>query len=151
MANNFKHAYDQEITRQLELFQFIEDILKESLKTAFEISKLSGQPEILIGLEISKLKSFALGKLVPLFAHVNPDQELQKNLRNIIKHRNHLAHESYVLTLGELTDHEFMTSRIGELKAVNERAQDIHHQILNIRWGLVRDFRRIKRTLTRNI
>jgi len=146
-----KENYQAEMMRALEKCQFIEETLKMCILSAVRIAEEKLSPYFPINYKVEEISKLPLGPLVKKFSKINDDKELHKDLRDITKERNFVAHQSLLFTLGELEDEAFMGSAIQKLKDIADRATKIHERVLDIRYNLVRAEKKTSRgELTKN-
>lgn len=144
MSKRSEEKYRKELHNALEKFQFIEETLRMCILSALEIARLELSSYFPIKYKDEDISKLSLGSLVTIFSKINNDSTLQKDLKNIVKSRNHVAHQSLLFTLGELEDKEHMGKVIQGMKEVVVNATDIHNRILNIRYELVRSLHKAK-------
>ena len=139
-------AYRDELNRALEKCQFIEETLKMCLLSAIEIARIQVSPHFPLKYKVEDISYLPLGPLVKAFAKINDDTALQNNLREITKVRNQVAHRSLLFTIGELEDRAHMSEATHKMKGIAERATEIHHRVLDVRYELVRALSKVRRT-----
>ena len=145
MPEECNGSYKDELHRALEKCQFIEEILKMCLLSAIEIVRIQVSPYFPIKFKEKDIHNLPLGPLVSAFSKINDDIELHKELREITKERNKVAHRSLLFTIGELTDVSFMEEEILKMKNIADRATIIHERVLEIRYNLVKALNKVRR------
>jgi hypothetical protein len=145
MTMGLERAYKDELGQALEKCQFIEETLKMCLLSAIEIAQIQVSAHFPINYKASDISKLPLGPLVRAFEKINEDVTLHSKLRKITKERNMVAHRSLLFTIGELDDEAHMSAATREMKSVAERATEIHHQVLKVRYGLARALSEVKR------
>lgn len=146
MSVELEKAYRDELHRALEKCQFIEETLKMCLLSAIEIARIQVSPHFPLKYKAEDISNLPLGPLVNAFAKINDDTALQNDLRKITKDRNQVAHRSLLFTIGELEDRAHMSEATLKMKGIAERATEIHHRVLDVRYGLVRALSKVRRT-----
>lgn len=143
-SNDGVKAYEAELLKALEKCQHIELVLQECILLAMSIPsvKLSQLP---FKDKPEGIRKSPLGKLIKIYSLINTDKNLQESLENIKKDRNYVAHQSYDLTLGNLQDVEHMTKNTFMMKEIATRATDVHNQLLDSRYKLLRLLQQEKR------
>ena len=139
-------TYRDELNRALEKCQFIEETLKMCLLSAIEIARIQVSPHFPLKYKMDEINNLPLGPLVKAFAKINGDTALHADLRKITKERNDVAHRSLLFTIGELEDSVHMSAATLKINGITERATDIHHRVLDVRYGLVRALNKVKHT-----
>jgi len=134
----FKEKYHNEMMRALERCQFIEETLKMCIMSAIKIAETKLSSYFPFNYKVSDISKLPMGSLIKKFTKINDDKELQKDLTDLTKERNFVAHQSLLFTLGELEDDQFMSSKIQKLKDIADRATKIHERVLDVRYSLVR-------------
>ena len=145
MSAELEKVYRDELHRALEKCQFIEETLKMYLLSAIEIARIQVSPHFPLKYNAEDISNLPLGPLVKAFVKINNDTALQNDLRKITKERNQVAHRSLLFTIGELKDRAHMSEATLKMKGIAERATEIHHRILDVRYELVRDLSHVKR------
>jgi hypothetical protein len=74
---------------------------------------------------LRKLERMSLGQLVDYFACQNGNDALIKRLRDIVEHRNHVAHGGYLLYVDDAGKIPDIEDRLVRLKAVYSEACDL--------------------------
>lgn len=138
-------AYRDELHRALEKCQFIEETLKMCLLSAFEIARIQVSQHFPLKYKAEDISNLPLGPLVKAFSKINDDTALHDDLRKITKERNQVAHRSLLFTIGELKDKAQMSVAILKMKGIVERATDIHHRVLDVRYELFRSLSKVRR------
>ena len=146
MSEELEKAYKDELHRALEKCQFIEETLKMCLLSAIEIARIQVSPHFPLKYKAEDISNLPLGPLVKAFAKINDDTALQLDLQNITKDRNQVAHRSLLFTIGELEDGAHMSEATLKMKGIAERATEIHHRVLDVRYELVRALSKVRRT-----
>jgi hypothetical protein len=137
-------AYRDELHRALEKCQFIEETLKMCLLSALEIARIQVSSHFLLKYKEEDISNLSLGPLVNAFSKINDDTALQNDLRKITKERNQVAHRSLLFTIGELEDKTHMSEATLKIKSIAERATEIHHRVLDVRYELVRALNKVR-------
>lgn len=150
MPEECTSSYKDELHRALEKCQFIEEILKMCLLSAIEIARIQVSPYFLIKYKEMDIHHLPLGHLVSAFSKINDDIELHKELREITKERNKVAHRSLLFTIGELTDEPFMEEEILKMKNIADRATIIHERVMEIRYNFLRTLNKVRRIQAKN-
>lgn len=146
MSVELEKAYRDELHLALEKCQFIEETLKMCLLSAIEIARIQVSPHFPLKFKAEDISNLPLGPLVNAFAKINDDTTLHINLRKITKERNQVAHRSLLFTIGELEDRAHMSEATLKMKGIAERATEIHHRVLDVRYELVRALSKVRRT-----
>jgi hypothetical protein len=144
VSMELEKLYRNELHRALEKCQFIEEILKLCLLSAFEIAQIQVLPHFPLKYKAEDIINLPLRPLVNAFSKINDDIELQKDLREITKERNKVAHRSLLFTLGELEDETHMSGATLEMKSIADRATEIHNRVLDVRYELMRALSKVK-------
>jgi len=113
---------------------------------AVEITRIQVSPHFPIKYKAEDISNLPLGPLVNAFSKINDDTALHVDLRKISKERNQVAHRSLLFTIGELEDEAHMTEATLKMKEIVERATDIHHRVLDVRYEFSRSLSKVKRT-----
>jgi hypothetical protein len=150
VAIEFERAYRDELHRALEKCQFIEETLKMCLLSALEIARIQVSPHFPLKFKAEDISNLPLGPLVNAFSKINNDTALQNDLRKITKERNQVAHRSLLFTIGELEDKTHMSEATLRMKGIAERATEIHHRVLDVRYELVRALNKVKAMRAKN-
>ena len=143
--SELERSYKKELNRALEKCQFIEETLKECLLSAIEIARIQVSPYFPVKYKASDISKLPLRPLVKAFGKINEDAVLHQELRKITKERNKVAHQSLLFTIGELKNKAHMSDATREMKSIAERATEIHHKVLDVRYQLVRALNEAKR------
>lgn len=146
MSVKLEKAYRDEMHRALEKCQFIEETLKMCLLSAIEIARIQVSPHFPLKHKAEDISYLPLGPLVNAFAKINDDTALQNDLRKITKERNQVAHRSLLFTIGELEDSAHMAGATLKMKGIADRATEIHHRVLDVRYELIRALSKVRRT-----
>ncbi len=145
MSVKLEKAYRDELHRALEKCQFIEETLKMCLLSAIEIARIQVSPHFPLKYKAEDISNLPLGPLVKAFSKINDDTALHDDLRKITKERNQVAHRSLLFTIGELQDKAHMSEATLKMKGIVERATDIHHRVLDVRYEFVRSLSKVRR------
>ncbi len=145
MSVKLEKAYKDEMHRALEKCQFIEETLKMCLLSAIEIARIQVSPRFSLKYKAEDISNLPLGPLVNAFAKINDDTALQNDLRKITKERNQVAHRSLLFTIGELEDSAYMSEATLKMKDIADRATEIHHRVLDVRYELIRVLSKVRR------
>ena len=144
VSAELENAYRDELHRALEKCQFIEETLKMCLLSAIEIARIQVSPHFPLKYKVEDISNLPLGPLVNAFAKINNDTALQTDLWKITKERNQVAHRSLLFTIGELEDSDHMSEATLKMKGIAERATEIHHRVLDVRYELVRALSKVR-------
>lgn len=144
MSEEMEKEYRQELHNALEKFQFIEETLKMCIFSALQIARLELSSYFHIRYKERDINKLPLRPLTNIFSKINNDLDLHKDLKEIAESRNHVAHQSLLLTLGEWQDKEHMEKLIQEMKEVVADATDIHNRVLDVRYELIRSLHKVK-------
>jgi hypothetical protein len=145
MPKRLETAYREELNKALEKCQFIEETLKKCIISALEIARFQTSPYFPINIKSEDISKLPLGPLVRYFSKINNNLALHEALRNIIKERNYVAHQSYLFTFGELEDENHMTEATLKMKGIAARATEVHNNVLDVRYELIRSLNEVKR------
>ncbi|MDP2157872.1 MAG: hypothetical protein Q8K68_09220 [Nitrospirota bacterium] len=145
MSVKLEKAYKDELHRALEKCQFIEETLKMCLLSALEIARIQLSPHFPLKYKAEDISNLPLGPLVKAFSKINNDTTLHADLQKITKDRNQVAHRSLLFTIGELDDEAHMTEATLKMKSIVERATEIHHRVLDVRYELNRSASKVRR------
>ena len=104
-------------------FQWIEELLKIVISSSYEAIRRSAPAKIKFRLTRKALEKDSLGKLISRYEQVSGNDELIKKLRNIANERNFCAHQSFILSLEEQKDAEFLRKETARLHKVRERSR----------------------------
>jgi hypothetical protein len=146
----FPKAYRDELHRALEKCQFIEETLKMCLLSALEIARIQVSPHFPLKYNDKDISNLPLGPLVNAFSKINDDTALHSDLQKITKERNQVAHRSLLFTIGELMDNTHMSKATLKLKDIADRATEIHHRVLDVRYELVQALNKVKALQTKS-
>ena len=131
-------TFQKEMMRALEKCQFIEETLKMCILSAVRIAGVKLSPYFPLRYKASEIAKLPLGLLIKKFSKINDDERLLQDLRDIVKDRNFVAHQSLLFTLGELEDTDFMGNALAKLSEIADRAGKIHKRVLDVRYSLVK-------------
>lgn len=145
MDKSIADQFKEEVYNALEKCQFVEETLRMCISHAIEIAKLQLSPYFPLEVTGNDLGKMPLGTLVNVFSRINNDTALIKSLRSITTDRNHVAHNSLLFTLGELGDATHMQQELKKMKAISERANQVHGRVLDIRYELLRSLGVVER------
>ena len=146
MSVKLEKAYRNELHQALEKCQFIEETLKMCILSAVEIARIQLSPHFPFKYKTEDISKLPLGPLVNIFSRINGDTALHDDLRKITKERNQVAHRSLLFSIGELKDKAHMSETTLKMREIVERATDIHHRILDVRYEFVRSLSKVKRS-----
>lgn len=104
-------------------FQWTEELLKLMIGSSYEAIRRSAPRKIRFSLTRKHVEKESLGKLIDRYAQVSRNDELIVVLRGIAKERNYCAHKSFVLSLEEQADSEFLRSETERLSVVRQRSR----------------------------
>lgn len=138
--------YRREVQNASEKCQFIEDILRECIILAMDISRLQSSPHPSFNYKLEDIAKLPMGPLIRDFSKINTDAALHDDLKNLKRDRNDIAHKSFIFTLGELRDETHMSEATQKMKDIVTRATDIHHRVLTFRWDLTRSRSKLRRS-----
>ena len=150
MSVKLEKAYKKELHKALEKCQFIEETLRMCIFSAVEIARLQLSPHFPVKYKTEDISKLPLGALVNIFSKINNDTVLHKSLRKITQDRNDVAHRSLLFTLGELNNEDHMTEATRKMKEVVARATDVHNNVLDVRYALVRSLSEVERSRGKN-
>jgi hypothetical protein len=86
--------YRDGVTQALAGFQLIEEELKNYLEMHFECVRLILGGRLHFDFSRRDYQDAALGRLINVFSKVCPNKELVTDLRAVVKHRDHVAHQA---------------------------------------------------------
>ena len=109
-----RERYRSTTLRILGNFQLLEFCLKVYVGLSYKIISHSLNGKLHFGYSASDVETFALERLLSVFAKLNADIALQKRLNKLREDRNHIAHESLLLAMGSNYD-------IGSVKEAEEK------------------------------
>ena len=150
MSVKLEKAYKKELHKALEKCQFIEETLRMCIFSAVEIARLQLSPHFPVKYKTEDISKLPLGALVNIFSKINNDTVLHKSLRKITQDRNDVAHRSLLFTLGELNNEDHMTEATRKMKEVVARATDVHNNVLDVRYALLRSLSEVERSRDKN-
>lgn len=119
------HRYIDQVTACIISFQFVEEALRMFLAKA----------EVLIARQLRDFtfynsnrkiklnKKAALGSLIEQFTAYCEDQELIRELKEIIEKRNHYAHSALLMSIDEIHDLQGIEQKIREASKINDNAR----------------------------
>ena len=131
----------------LERCQFVEETLRGYINLEIKKNKLTPKSHFPVRLNSKNLSRLSLGKLVSIFSNLNDDTSLISSLKKLIKERNFIAHESKLLTVGELKDPDYMSSVLDKVSKIKEHAKAAHESLLDKN----NDLRRLLSALHRKV
>jgi hypothetical protein len=131
--------YNREVQLVMLDFQFIEESLRCYLSTVYKVARKRLNGDIPFKLDARDLLKDALGTLVSRFERHTNDDELVKELRDLIKHRNETAHRAFLLRAEETADSEFLRRQTDSLAQVKARTGPCVMKILE-RWEEIQRF-----------
>ena len=73
---------------------------------------------------IKDIENYPLERLLNLFAKLNGNKALQKRLNKLRTQRNHIAHESLLITMGKLGDKNILHDKHGEFFYLEEELSE---------------------------
>jgi hypothetical protein len=105
---NSRDRYKEASTHALAGFQIIEESLKDYIGHYYDAVRKVLDAKLHFQYSRSDIDQAALGKLLSIFCKINKNEDLVKDLRKLIKHRDDLAHKALVHLYGEpKSDAEF--------------------------------------------
>lgn len=138
MSSIIQNNYRTGMNRALEKFQFIEETLKMCLLSATKIATIQLSPFFPFCYKNDDISKLPLGPLIKKFKRINNDGQLHQDLQNITKQRNLVAHQSLLFTIGDFEDVAHMTEETLIMKEIANRAEEIHNQLLKVRYEFTR-------------
>jgi len=122
-------SYFEAVRRCSFQFQWIEVSLKFLIATTQSIMKSKLLGTINYRPDRERLDKLTLGKLIDTYERFGGDLELVSQMRGLVKERNALAHEAFVLSPAEHDSPEFLVARAKELDALNVTLSSIVRQL----------------------
>jgi hypothetical protein len=93
---NSKEMYRDSVTQAMAGFQLLEEFLKGYIDLYYETIRLMLKGKLQFGFVRDDVKDAPMGRLLVIFAKTCPDQELVRELREVVKHRDHAAHQAFL-------------------------------------------------------
>ena len=125
---NSRDHYKEASTHALAGFQLIEEGLKDYIGHYYDAVRKRLNGKLHFEYRRTDIDQAALGKLLSIFCKINGNEDLVKQLRKLLKHRDDLAHKALVHLYGTpKSDSEYAAmsdsaietaSKLGELMSV---------------------------------
>lgn len=124
--------------KALERCQVIEEIMKLCILSAINISKFTTAKYFSLKYEMNEVTKLPMGPLVKKLSRICDDEKLIQDLKHLTSDRNFVAHESMLFTLGELSETASAEAAFNKIKAIGDKATEIHERLLDVRYAFVR-------------
>lgn len=115
-----------------------------ALTMRWKLLKLQLSPYYPIKYTHADLSKLSMGKMVSIFSRISDDASLKKSLKSITTERNHVAHQSLLFTIGESRDPIHMKQQIAKINSIKKRAIQVHNNLLDVRYKLLRSLTALK-------
>ena len=145
MSTTTDKEYQEAVHQALERCQFIEETLRAYIESAVETAKIELAPHFPVRFTTTDLSTLSLGRLVSIFSRLSADGPLNASLKAITKDRNFVAHRSLLFTLGKSADSTRMSEAIHEMRQIEQRARNIHGNLLDVRYAMLKSLARVRR------
>ena len=109
-----KESYKAMTLRIMANFQLLELTLKIYIGRAYEFIEIVLADRMHFAYSIKDVENHSLEKLLTTFAKLNSNIELIQRLNKLREKRNHVAHESLLITLGAMKNVELLHTKHGE-------------------------------------
>jgi hypothetical protein len=104
-------------------YQWIEELLRIVLSAYYEAIRRAKPEGVRFGLNRASLEKDALGTLVKKYSHLSPNEDLVANLKSLVGERNQCAHRSFVLSIEEQNDIQFLEGEVARMVALKVRTK----------------------------
>ena len=111
---DLRDSYKATTLRILVNFQLLEFALKIYIGRTYELIQACVGSRVYFDYSISDVENFPLERLLSVFRKLNGNAELLKRLNKLKVDRNHVAHESLLVTMGSKYDREVVQEKHGE-------------------------------------
>jgi hypothetical protein len=118
-------------------YQFIEEGLRMYLAAAYKFILSSLDSKMPFKYSYKDIENDSLGSLISKFERLSDDAGLVKELKELVKFRNKIAHQAFLLTAEQQNDSAFLSAQTKELSKVKARTNVAVHKVLeeSIRLG----------------
>jgi len=114
-------------------FQFIEESIKMYITFSYWIVIKKLEKQLPYNFSYNDVKNNSLGKLLKKFEKFNSEKKLINEIKQLIKDRNFIVHQAYLLTYEEQKDDKYLSEQIKNLekiivrskKCLNELSQEL--------------------------
>lgn len=126
-----KELYGRSVNQALAGFQLIEEMLKTYLEMHFDQVRALLKESIYFEFRRQDYQDAALGRLTQVFSKLCPNQDLVRDLRAVVRRRDHLAHRALLkLYEGGIEPNEYLRL-IDEVQIDMSRNKELMSRIAN--------------------
>lgn len=112
-------------------YQFLEEGLRMYAAYAYELIRTRLGEELPFKYSYVDTEKDALGKLIARFEKFSDEADLIKELKELVQHRNSVAHESFLLTKEQHDDVAFLDAQTEKLNSLKQRTGILVKKIFN--------------------
>lgn len=131
-----KEFYSSSVGHALGGFQLLEEGLKNYIGLHHETVRALVAGRVHFDYRKSDFQDAALGRLLTIFSKVCSNRKLVEDIRRLVKHRDHAAHQAFTrLYGGDTSDAEFVKMAEENLHLGTELAaihQQLHEEMKNV-------------------
>ena len=109
-----KDSYKKMTIRILANFQLLEFLLKLYIGKSYDMIHTCVGERVYFDFSISDVENYPLERLLNVFGKLNSNKDLQKRLNKLKTKRNHIAHQSLLITIGDLGNKDVLHEKHGE-------------------------------------
>jgi len=128
--NDGFNEYDRLMRSVLVDFQYIEEGLRSYLAACYETVQERVKAVFPFKYAYEDTEKDSLGTLVGKFEHLTDDLDLVRELRDLVRFRNGVAHRGYLLTVDEQNDVAYLRRQIAGLTALKDRTAPCAMRVL---------------------
>ena len=99
------------------------------IKLIYDIIRFSVNDNIAFKFTYSDIEKHALGKLIAKYEKLTNREDLVKELKDLVRQRNIIAHQAYLLSTEQMTDITYLDDQSDKLRMLSERTQKANAEI----------------------
>jgi len=118
-----KQKFVDEVPRVLLTFQYVEEALRQYMLRANVMIASEVRPFVHYSHDNRGLQKASFGRLISMFARLNSNTELHRNLTQLVQKRNFCAHQAYLASGGMADVPEDITDDADGLERIGAEAE----------------------------
>lgn len=122
MSDKQSYYFNSILPTCMHMYQHIEELLRQSIIKYHKIIEIKTNDVLSFRPPVNSVESAPMGKLIQYFTQYNENEELINLLKNVKNNRNHIAHQSYLITYHERQDEALLVKKIDEASKFNIEA-----------------------------
>src|SRR2546426_1019398 len=114
-------GYSQAVQAVLTDYQYIEEGSRMYATYAYGLIRAKVAPDLPFKYSYSDTDKDALGKLIGRFEKLSNREDLTKELKDLVRHRNEVAHKAFLLSSDKQKDPAYLDAEAADLTKLRQR------------------------------